>query len=191
MKLKELINNREEKFFVLMGFTNSELLDLPNKLLDLPISNGVNKYIYNPNETFTSDLFTQFFNIDQKSWLTYEEFFLLRGFIESAIKKEDIIFIYNNKYLGLYPFNYSFDGIENFYENLYSSHNSDFKANDIEEKVTELYTNIKKINDEYYIAYNTQLFEDYSIINLYTNEKELESLNEIDNDKYDYSFDYN
>lgn len=45
MKLKELINNREEKFFVLMGFTNSELLDLPNKLLDLPISNGVNKYI--------------------------------------------------------------------------------------------------------------------------------------------------
>ncbi|MBN6785224.1 DEAD/DEAH box helicase [Staphylococcus capitis] len=191
MKLQEVINNRKEKFFVLMGFTSDELLNLPNKLLNLPIFNGINEYIYNPNKTLTPDLFTNFFTTNQKSWLTYEEFFILRGFIESAIKKEDIVFIYNNKYLGLYPFNYSFDEIESFYENLFTTNNIDFKANDIDEKVTELYTNIKKINNEYYIAYNTQLFEEYSVINLYNNEKDLESFKEIDNDRYDYSFDYN
>jgi len=100
MKLQEVINNRKEKFFVLMGFTSDELLNLPNKLLNLPIFNGINEYIYNPNKTLTPDLFTNFFTTNQKSWLTYEEFFILRGFIESAIKKEDIVFIYNNKYLG-------------------------------------------------------------------------------------------
>lgn len=46
MKLQEVINNRKEKFFVLMGFTSDELLNLPNKLLNLPIFNGINEYIY-------------------------------------------------------------------------------------------------------------------------------------------------
>lgn len=191
MKLQELITNRKEKFFVLLGFSSEELHDLPNKLLDMPIFNGINEYIYNPNETLSPELFTKFFSADSKSWISYEEFFILRGFIESAINKEDIVFIYNNKYLGLYPFNHSFDGIDSFHENLFSYHNIDFKANNIEEKVTELYTNIKKISNEYYIAYNTQLFEDYKVTNLYNNEKEIESFKEIDNISYDYSFDYN
>lgn len=191
MKLQEIIDNRQEKFFVLLGFTSEELVDLPNKLLDLPIINGVNEYIYNPNLTPSPDLFTNFFTTNQKSWITYEEYFILKGFIENAINKKDIIFIQNNKYISLYPFNYSFDGIEGFYENLFSSNNYDFKANEIEEKLTELYTNIKKLNDKYYVAYNTLWYEDFEVIDLYENKKNLETLKVIENNNYDYSFDYN
>ena len=79
MKLQEIIDNRQEKFFVLLGFTSEELVDLPNKLLDLPIINGVNEYIYNSNLTPSPDLFTNFFTTNQKGWITYEEYFILKG----------------------------------------------------------------------------------------------------------------
>ncbi|CAM3122834.1 DEAD/DEAH box helicase [Staphylococcus argensis] len=191
MNLNELINDRQEKFFVLVGFTSDELTNTPNKLLNLSIIDGMNEYIYDPSKKPSPELFGEFFSTNSKSWITYEEFFILKGFIETAISKDDIVFVYNNKYLGLYPFNYSFEGIDEFYEKLFSSNSFDTKTSDIEETVTELYTNIKKINDNYYVAINQQLFENYNVIDLYTSKRDLELLKEISHDDYDYSFDAN
>ncbi|MCI2773904.1 DEAD/DEAH box helicase [Staphylococcus petrasii] len=193
MNVQELINSRNEKLFVLLGFSDKELLTIPNKLLDIPIIDGMNEYIYNIDQKISHEIVTQFFSANSNSWITYEEFYQLRGFIESTKKKEDILFIYNNKYYGLYPFNYSFEGIENFYNNLYQSNNNDYKLNEVEEKVSELYTTIKNIDGEYYIAYNTQWFEDYSTINLYEplESEQIKTVENIENNEYDYSFDYN
>ncbi|RIO22974.1 hypothetical protein, partial [Staphylococcus saprophyticus] len=76
MDLNTYIKENEKKLLVLVGFSEEELNNLDNKLLNLPVKNGVDDYIFDTNKKATSEIVTQFLNIKNCSWMTYEEFYI-------------------------------------------------------------------------------------------------------------------
>lgn len=99
------------------------------------------------------------------------------------------MFIFNNKYEGLYPFNNTVNNIEDHYRNLFE--NNDYSANEKDEKLTSIYTIIRKINERYYVGYDLEGFENYEKIGLYTEEKSLDVRDKLAREDYDYSVEFN
>ncbi|PWZ94634.1 hypothetical protein DD924_17025, partial [Staphylococcus pseudintermedius] len=52
-------------------------------------------------------------------------------------------------------------------------------AQEIEEKVSEIYTIIKNINNSYYVGINTSLFDEYEQENILENTKEISEIESI------------
>lgn len=191
MQLNNFIKSSNKKLLVLVGFSENELNKLQDKLIDLPIKNGVNDYIFDTNKKTPPEIVAQFLKIENCSWVTYEEFYIFKDLIKSILPEDETKIIINNRFYGLYPFNNSFENIEDFHNKLFSSENLEYKANEIDEKVSDIYTIIKNINSEFYIGINTYLFDDYEIENFYQEIESIDEVESLNNSSYDYSFEYN
>ncbi|MDK3679818.1 hypothetical protein O0A30_11700, partial [Staphylococcus pseudintermedius] len=173
MDLNTYINENDKNLLVLVGFSEEELNNIDNKLLDSPVKNGIDDYILDTGKKATPEIVTQFLTLNKCSWITYEEFYIFKDLIKSLISENSIKIVINNKFINLYPFNNCISNIEAFYNNLFSNDNLEHKADEIEEKVSEIYTIIKNINNSYYVGINTSLFDEYEQENILENTKEI------------------
>lgn len=191
MDLNTYIKENEKKLLVLVGFSEEELNSNDNKLLDLPVKNGIDDYILDTGKKATPEIVTQFLTLNKCSWITYEEFYIFKDLIKSLISENSIKIVINNKFINLYPFNNCISNIEAFYNNLFSNDNLEHKADEIEEKVSEIYTIIKNVNNSYYVGINTSLFDEYEQENILENTKEISEIESISENTFDYYLEYN
>ncbi|MDT4050398.1 hypothetical protein RPO70_04245, partial [Staphylococcus arlettae] len=87
MDLNTYIKENDKKLLVLVGFSEEELNSIDNKLLDLPVKNGIDDYIHDTDKKATSEIVTQFLTLNKCSWITYEEFYIFRNLIQSLISE--------------------------------------------------------------------------------------------------------
>lgn len=191
MELNNHIKKNDKKLLVLVGFSEEQLNSIDNKLLDLPVKNGINDYIFDNDKKASPEIVTQFLNIKKCSWMTYEEFYIFKDLIKSLISENSIKIVINNKFISLYPFNKCISNIDGFYNKLFSNDNLEHKANEIEEKVSDIYTIIKNINNSYYVGINTSLFDEYEQENFFIATKEIKEIESFNENTFDYYLEYN
>ncbi|WP_271398747.1 helicase-related protein [Salinicoccus roseus] len=175
------------KISILVGFSETELLNIDNKLLNFP--EGLDMFLEESNGRRPKDYLSYFQNVNEPHWITYEEFFIFKNLIEVFFDDSEISVVYNNRFISLYPYNNSFRDIETFYEYLYEK--EDYKASEIDKRINEIYTSIHNVKGNYYVSIDTDLLEPYKKDFYYQNEKELERSEELNESQYDYSFEYN
>ncbi|MFZ8102656.1 hypothetical protein ACO1GT_14025, partial [Staphylococcus arlettae] len=117
-------------------------------------------------------------------------FYIFRNLIQSLISENSIKIIINNKFINLYPFNNCISNIDVFYNKLFSNDNLEHKADEVEEKVSEIYTIIKNVNNSYYVGINTSLFDEYEQENILENTKEINEIESFSENSFDYYLEY-
>ncbi len=136
-ELKKVINNNKNTILVLKGF-DEEILDFVS--IKEIIKNKL-KYFINLTEK------------KQVSFISYEEFLILKDLI--LLQYDKIIILNNNLYINYYPLNVFLD--KNIITNLQSHYSDDkttnFNFNMIKEYIN-IFSNILKVNKNYYITYN-------------------------------------
>lgn len=125
--------------------------------------------------------------MDGEYWITYEEYSLVKGFIEQRCLSGDleIVVIKNNIYPDIYPISYNIsndiiDEIEDNNENKESENLSE-----ITKKITSIYSNLVEIDGQNYVTYYNDEIDNEAVskVELYYNNK----LDIIDgNEKVDY-----
>ncbi|MGS4187075.1 RNA polymerase sigma factor RpoD/SigA, partial [Staphylococcus pseudintermedius] len=81
MDLNTYINENDKNLLVLVGFSEEELNNIDNKLLDSPVKNGIDDYILDTGKKATPEIVTQFLTLNKCSWITYEEFYIFKDLI--------------------------------------------------------------------------------------------------------------
>lgn len=175
------------KLTVLVGFTEEELKVFPEKLLDIPIANGLDKFLN--SEVQPRDFISNFQNITSPKWITYEEFIQFRDLINILLDDNDISILYNNKFISIYPYNHSFSNIDLYYKSLYED--DDYQATPIDEAINSVYPSIHNINGEYFISIDDDLLSKFVQYGFYNIDKDLDDKDELDDVSFNYSFEYN
>lgn len=167
------------KLYIYKGFDVDFLRGIDYQpLLETEINNKMNIFAF-PDKITDLVLIALLTKTEEKYWMTYEEFYCVKDYIELRISQDpqslEVIIIENNIYPNIYPIAEQYD--DGFLKNLLDYEEQDSQFDEKQTKFLKYYSSIECIDGKYYLGYTNEerfLRDIYTVKDYYKDSLELD-----------------